>query len=72
MLHNHTIVDIFTPSKTKTEGEEMKYQNYMVIVRFEGDSENTVFNDIVAIDQNAAHADIVEAYGNCELVGFKP
>lgn len=23
MLHNHTIVDIFTPSKTTTEGEEM-------------------------------------------------
>ena len=49
----------------------MTYHNFTVIVRFENDTENTVFNDIVAIDQNAAHADIVAAYGDCDLVGFK-
>lgn len=49
----------------------MTYHNFTVIVRFENDTENMVFNDIVAVDQNAAHADIVAAYGECELVGFK-
>lgn len=50
---------------------EMAYHNFTVIVRFEGEVENMVFSDIVAVDQNAAHADLVAAYGECELVGFK-
>ena len=49
----------------------MSYKNFTVIVRFENDTENMIFNDIVSVDESAAHADIVAAYGECELVGFK-
>ncbi len=31
MLHNHTIGDIFTPSKTTTEGEEMRYWKFFFV-----------------------------------------
>lgn len=49
----------------------MTYHNFTVVVRFENDTENMIFSEIVAVDQDAAHADIVAAYGECELVGFK-
>ena len=49
----------------------MTYHNFTLIVRFQDDEENTVFNDLVAVDKSAAHADLVAAYGECELVGFR-
>jgi hypothetical protein len=49
----------------------MSYNTYNLIVMFNGTEENVIFNDLVAVDQNAAHADIQAAYGDCELVGFK-
>lgn len=63
---------MFRHRDNNADGESyMTYHKFMMIVRFEDSEESTVFHDIVAIDKDAAHGDIENAYGKCEVVGFR-
>ena len=50
----------------------MKYQDYYVIFTFEGLGYNKIHESIIAVDVNAAMADIEHSYGEKPiLVGYK-
>jgi len=49
----------------------MAYKTFRLVVLFEGMEEAKIFEDLVAVDANAALGDIASAYGETpELLGY--